>query len=69
MLLGTSLGLISTALQGKGRGKDPVLLPLVATPVAIGIVWKLFYDQPRILNYVLSVLSFPKADGSAMPRP
>jgi len=45
---------------GKGLVKMLLLLPLVATPVAIGIVWNLFYD-PNIglLNYVLTALGLP----------
>jgi len=45
---------------GKGLVKLLLLLPLVATPVAIGIVWNLFYD-PNIglLNYLLSALGLP----------
>jgi multiple sugar transport system permease protein len=39
-----------------------LLLPLVATPVAVGIVFNLFYD-PTIgfLNYILSVLGLPQS--------
>jgi multiple sugar transport system permease protein len=38
-----------------------LLLPLVATPVAIGIVWNLFYDPTiGLANYALSILGIPK---------
>ncbi|NBK23051.1 MAG: sugar ABC transporter permease [Spirochaetia bacterium] len=63
MLLGVSLALIlNRSFAGKGVVKTLLLLPLVATPVAIGIVWNLFYDPTiGILNYVLSVLKLPQS--------
>ena len=63
MLLGTALALIlNRSFKGKGVVKTLLLLPLVATPVAIGIVWNLFYDPIiGILNYVLSVLKLPQS--------
>lgn len=63
MLLGTALALIlNRSFKGKGVVKTLLLLPLVATPVAIGIVWNLFYDPTiGILNYVLSVLKLPQS--------
>ncbi|MDY0304442.1 MAG: sugar ABC transporter permease, partial [Sphaerochaeta sp.] len=63
MLLGTTLALIlHRNFVGKGVMKTLLLLPLVATPVAIGIVFNLFYDPTiGILNYVLSVLGLPQS--------
>lgn len=63
MLLGTTLALIlNRSFKGKGVVKTLLLLPLVATPVAIGIVWNLFYDPTiGILNYVLSALNLPQS--------
>ncbi len=63
MVLGVTLALIlNRAFVGKGVVKTLLLLPLVATPVAIGIVWNLFYDPTiGILNYVLSVLGLPQS--------
>jgi multiple sugar transport system permease protein len=60
-VLGTIIALIlNRKFPGKNLLKFILLLPLVATPVAIGILWKLFYD-PTIgfLNYILSVLYLP----------
>lgn len=61
------LGLtIAVILNREFRGKNPLkfilLLPLVATPVAVGIVFNLFYD-PTIgfLNYVLSLFNLPQS--------
>ncbi|MDD3929610.1 MAG: sugar ABC transporter permease [Sphaerochaeta sp.] len=63
MVLGTVLALaLNRSFKGKGVVKTLLLLPLVATPVAIGIVWNLFYDPTiGILNYVLSVLKLPQS--------
>ncbi len=63
MVIGTALALIlNRKFKGKGIVKTLLLLPLVATPVAIGIVWNLFYDPTiGILNYVLSVLKLPQS--------
>jgi multiple sugar transport system permease protein len=62
-VLGTIIALI---LNREFIGKEPLkfflLLPLVVTPVAIGIVFNLFYD-PTIgfLNYVLKTLRLPQS--------
>ena len=62
-VLGTIIALI---LNQEFRGKNPLkfilLLPLVVTPVAIGITFNLFYD-PTIgfLNYVLNTLGLPQS--------
>ena len=54
--------ILDKSFIGKGFVKTCLLLPLVATPVAVGIVWELFYD-PTIgfLNYILSVLGLPQS--------
>jgi multiple sugar transport system permease protein len=60
-ILGTIIALIlNRAFRGKELLKFLFLLPLVATPVAIGIVWNLFFD-PTIgfLNYVLNAMGLP----------
>ncbi|MDD4572878.1 MAG: sugar ABC transporter permease [Sphaerochaeta sp.] len=63
MILGITIALIlNRSFAGKGVVKTLLLLPLVATPVAIGIVWNLFYDPTiGILNYVLSVMGLPQS--------
>ncbi|MDR0382858.1 MAG: sugar ABC transporter permease, partial [Spirochaetaceae bacterium] len=61
-VLGTIIALIlNRDFRGKGLLKFLLLLPLVVTPVAIGIVFNLFYD-PTIgfLNYILSVFNLPQ---------
>jgi multiple sugar transport system permease protein len=62
-VLGTIIALIlNRTFRGKELLKFLFLLPLVATPVAIGIVWNLFYD-PTIgfLNFVLNALGLPQS--------
>jgi multiple sugar transport system permease protein len=62
-VLGVVIALIlNREFHGKNALKLLLLLPLVVTPVAIGIVFNLFYD-PTIgfLNYVLSVLHLPQS--------
>lgn len=63
----TALGLAIALLlnrdfKGKSAMKLILLLPLVATPVAIGIVWNLFFDPTiGLANYVLSLFGLPRA--------
>jgi multiple sugar transport system permease protein len=62
-ILGTIIALIlNREFAGKGLLKFLLLLPLVVTPVAIGVVFKLFYD-PTIgfLNYALSKIGLPQS--------
>ena len=62
-VLGTVIALIlHREFVSKGVVKLLLLLPLVVTPVAIGITFSLFYD-PTIgfLNYVLSILNLPQS--------
>jgi multiple sugar transport system permease protein len=63
-VLGVALALIlNRTFRGKGLVKLLLLLPLVATPVAVGIVWNLFYD-PNIglANFVLTRFGLPKLE-------
>lgn len=62
-VLGTVIALIlNRQFVGKNSLKLLLLLPLVATPVAVGIVFNLFYD-PTIgfLNYILSLFKLPQS--------
>ena len=62
-VLGTTIALVlNREFNGKNALKFILLLPLVATPVAVGIVFNLFYD-PTIgfLNYILSVVGLPQS--------
>ncbi len=61
-ILGVGAALIlNRSFAGKNLVKLLLLLPLVATPVAIGIVFNLFYDPTiGLLNYMLSVFGLPQ---------
>jgi multiple sugar transport system permease protein len=62
-VLGVAVALIlHRAFVGKSIVKLLLLLPLVATPVAVGIVFNLFYD-PNIglVNYLLKSLGLPQS--------
>ena len=62
-VLGTIIALIlNREFPGKQSLKFILLLPLVVTPVAIGIVFQLFYD-PTIgfLNWVLNSVGLPQS--------
>ncbi len=69
LLIQISLGLIIALFlnrdyKGKSMVKTSFLLPMVATPVAIGMVWKLIYEPNiGILNYIIrNWLGGPKID-------
>lgn len=54
--------LLNREFKGKSMMKLILLLPLVATPVAIGIVWNLFFDPTiGLANYALSLFGLPRA--------
>lgn len=53
--------ILNREFRGKGFVKLILLLPLVSTPVAIGIVFNLFYDPTiGLANFVLTRLGFQK---------
>lgn len=60
-VLGVAAALIlNRAFVGKDLAKLLLLLPLVATPVAIGIVFNLFYDPTiGLVNYLLQAVGLP----------
>ena len=59
--LGVAAALVlNRAFVGKAAAKLFLLLPLVATPVAVGIVFNLFYDPTiGLLNFVLQSFGLP----------
>ena len=72
--LGVAIALIlNRAFVGKSLAKLLLLLPLVATPVAVGIVFNLFYDPTiGLANFVLKSLGLPQglwvsSSGSVIP--
>ncbi len=65
VVLGLAIALfLNREFFGKNAAKTAFLLPMVATPVAIGMVWKLIYEPTiGILNYVIrNWLGGPKID-------
>jgi len=60
--LGVAIAVIlNRAFVGKGLAKLLLLLPLVATPVAVGIVFNLFYDPTiGLANFALQSLGLPQ---------
>jgi multiple sugar transport system permease protein len=62
MVLGVAVALIlNRAFVGKSIVKLLLLLPLVATPVAIGIVFNLFYDPTiGLVNFILKSAGLPQ---------
>jgi multiple sugar transport system permease protein len=61
--LGTVIALmLNRDFRGKGVLEFLLVLPLVVTPVAIGIVFNLLYDPDAgFLNYILSVFNLPQS--------
>jgi len=61
---GVALALVlNREFRGKGPIKLFLLLPLVATPVAVGIVFNLFYDPTiGLANWMLSLAGIPKIE-------
>ena len=62
VFLGVTIAIIlNRAFVGKSVAKLLLLLPLVATPVAVGIVFNLFYDPTiGLLNFALDSLGLPQ---------
>lgn len=73
-ILGVAIALIlNRAFVGKSIAKLLLLLPLVATPVAVGIVFNLFYDPTiGLANFALQSVGLPQglwisSAGSVLP--
>lgn len=73
-VLGVAIAIIlNRAFVGKSLAKLLLLLPLVATPVAVGIVFNLFYDPTiGLANFVLKSVGLPQglwisSAGSVLP--
>ena len=64
VILGVAIALfLNRSFWGKNIVKTAFLLPMVATPVAIGMVWKLIYEPNiGILNSVIRGMGGPKID-------
>ena len=64
VVLGVAIAIIlNRAFVGKSVAKLLLLLPLVATPVAVGIVFNLFYDPTiGLANFALDALGLPQGN-------
>jgi multiple sugar transport system permease protein len=71
VVLGVAIALIlNRAFVGKSVAKLLLLLPLVATPVAVGIVFNLFYDPTiGLLNFALKQWGCRRVAGSRAKTP
>jgi multiple sugar transport system permease protein len=60
-VLGVAIALLlNREFRGKDTLKTIMLLPMVATPVAIGLAWTLFYEPTvGMANYTLRMLGLP----------
>lgn len=68
-VLGILLALLMNAhFIGKGIVKTLFLLPMVATPVAVGLVWVLIYEpNVGVANIFLQAMGFPAQEWLASP--
>lgn len=64
VVLGVTIAIyLNHSFWGKNFVKTAFLLPMVATPVAIGMVWKLIYEPNiGILNTIIRNMGGPKID-------
>jgi len=60
-VLGVGIALLlNREFRGKDTLKTILLLPMVATPVAIGLAWTLFYEPTvGLANYTMKLLGLP----------
>uniref|UniRef100_A0A2A4Z073 Sugar ABC transporter permease n=1 Tax=OCS116 cluster bacterium TaxID=2030921 RepID=A0A2A4Z073_9PROT len=58
LLLGIAISLyLNREFMGRGIVRAFLLIPLVMTPVVVGLIWRLFYDPNNgIINWLLSTL-------------
>jgi multiple sugar transport system permease protein len=70
LVLGIGMALVfNGTFVGRGFARAVYLLPMVATPVAIGLVWLLMFDPSLgVLNYFLGLLHLPQSDWVSNPR-
>lgn len=63
LLLGVAIALIlNREFIGKNAVKTIVLLPYMMAPVAVGLMWMLFYESSSgLINYIFSVVGLPRS--------
>ncbi|MDR3592602.1 MAG: sugar ABC transporter permease [Negativicutes bacterium] len=69
-VLGVAIALLlNREFRGKNTLKTIMLLPMVATPVAIGLAWTLFYEPTvGMANYTMHLLGLPASKWLADPN-
>ncbi len=63
LLLGVAIALIlNRKFAGKNAVKTIVLLPYMMAPVAVGLMWMLFYEPSSgLMNYIFSLVGLPRS--------
>jgi multiple sugar transport system permease protein len=69
-LIGLGMALIfDREFPGRGLARTLMLLPMTATPAAIGLLWTMMMDPDLgVLNYFLSLVGLPKSLWLASPQ-
>lgn len=64
MLLGLGIGLLlNREFRGQGIVRTIVMLPLMTTPVVVGLIWRFMYNPERgMVNYLLSLVGVAGPD-------
>lgn len=64
LVLGTAAALVfHQKFLGRGFWRGAFVLPMMATPVAIALVWvMMFHPQQGVLNYLLSLVGIPPSE-------
>ncbi|MFT3718629.1 carbohydrate ABC transporter permease [Pseudorhodoferax sp.] len=70
LVLGTAAALVfHHKFAGRGFWRGAFVLPMMATPVAIALVWvMMFHPQQGVLNYLLSLVGIPPSEWVYSPR-
>ena len=70
LLLGTAAALIfHQKFAGRGFLRGAFILPMMATPVAIALVWTMmFHPQQGVLNYLLSLVGIGPSEWVYSPK-
>ena len=65
--LGTAI-LVNREIRGKGLVRTLLMLPMVMTPVAAALMWRVMYNpQFGILDYLLGLLGIPPVEWVSSP--
>lgn len=70
LVLGTLAALVfNERLPLRGLLRGAFTLPMMATPVAVALIWTMmFHPQQGVLNYLLSLLGIPPSEWVYSPR-